>query len=283
MLYAYFDPYEGAAYQPWPTFALTGNELAQTIRGGNVNDVLSGLGGADTLLGLYGNDTLDGGTGNDTLVGGFDFDTFLYRLNGGKDIISDFAAGESINIYDYAAAQSVVQSGTNVVVTLARGQQITVNYATLADVTAALHFMGPSGGGGGGTGSTITGTSNSETLNGTAGDDVIKGLGGRDTLKGNGGNDTLNGGTGNDTLSGGTGTDKFVFTELAAGNDRITDFVSGTDKIDFTAYGLTSANVTKTVARGNLALGVDADHNGSTDFTITLAGVTAIAAGDLLF
>ena len=50
------------------------------------------------------------------------------------------------------------------------------------------------------------------------------------------GNDTLNGGLGNDYLAGGAGFDHFVFnTKMNAqiDNDTITDFVSGSDKLDF--------------------------------------------------
>jgi Ca2+-binding RTX toxin-like protein len=66
---------------------------------------------------------------------------------------------------------------------------------------------------------------------GTQGDDSLIGGRGRDTLSGEEGDDFLAGGTGVDTLSGGEGSDTFRF----GGNtetDRITDFVSGTDRIE---------------------------------------------------
>ncbi|HYD25771.1 MAG TPA: M10 family metallopeptidase C-terminal domain-containing protein [Croceibacterium sp.] len=49
-------------------------------------------------------------------------------------------------------------------------------------------------------------------------------------LSGNGGNDVLNGLGGDDILSGGAGADEFRFFQNS-GNDEITDFVSGSDKI----------------------------------------------------
>ena len=334
---------------------LTGNALANTIVGNSAANVL------------------DGGTGADRLTGSGGVDTFVYRTGGGRDVITDFSAGEAINIYGYTAAQSVVQSGLNVVVTLASGNTITVNNSTVANVSAALHFQTSGGGGGGGTPGTITGTSGADTLNGTSGNDTINGLGGNDTLNGSGGNDILDGGTGNDTmrggtgndifyvdstsdvvtelsgqgsdevrstvsytlgsnlekasalgsgainltgntlantltgnsganiikgnggadtikgglgndtLSGGSGADVFVYSDVNSGADKITDFVSGSDKINLHAFGITSANVHTAVSGSNLVISVDADHNGTNDFTITLVGVTHIAAADYVF
>ena len=70
-----------------------------------------------------------------------------------------------------------------------------------------------------------------------------------DILNGGAGNDTLSGGNGNDMLTGGTGADWFIFDIIAnatANMDTITDFVSGTDKLQFskTAFtGLSDADL----------------------------------------
>jgi len=50
-------------------------------------------------------------------------------------------------------------------------------------------------------------------------------------LKGNGAANLLDGKAGADTLTGGLGSDIFVFGTLVGGADRVTDFVSGTDKV----------------------------------------------------
>ena len=72
-------------------------------------------------------------------------------------------------------------------------------------------------------------------------------------LYGRGGNDSLQGDAGKDSLTGGSGTDSFIFrsvSESATGAttaDVITDFVSGTDKINLSAidaFAGTSANDT---------------------------------------
>ncbi|WP_082131279.1 Ig-like domain-containing protein, partial [Neisseria arctica] len=58
--------------------------------------------------------------------------------------------------------------------------------------------------------------------------------GGDDTLNGGSGNDILFGGAGNDTLTGGEGADQFVFLANSnSGQDIITDFEAGVDKVVF--------------------------------------------------
>jgi len=89
----------------------------------------------------------------------------------------------------------------------------------------------------------LNGGSGNDSLNAGSGDDSISGLDGNDILIGDSGNDTLDGGSGNDTfdggngsdvLKGGTGSDTFRFTTASGINnaDVITDFQSGSDKIE---------------------------------------------------
>jgi Ca2+-binding RTX toxin-like protein len=93
-----------------------------------------------------------------------------------------------------------------------------------------------------------------DTLLGGLGNDVINALGGSDSVSGLGGNDTLDGGDGADTLSGGDGADLLTGgpgadTFLAAGIgpevqflDRIADFTSGEDKLEFGGPAGTATN-----------------------------------------
>lgn len=95
----------------------------------------------------------------------------------------------------------------------------------------------------------LTGDDRADTLRGAGGDDRLDGAGandvliggagydtlfggnGADTLLGGAGRDTLTGGEGNDVLTGGAGRDTFYFWGPSIGNDRITDFKAGADRI----------------------------------------------------
>jgi Ca2+-binding RTX toxin-like protein len=235
----------------------------------------------NVIAGLGGNDTLTGGGGNDT---------FLFGTGGGKDQITDFSTGDILQISGYTAAQSIVQSGSNVIVTLSASDTITLQNTDVATVQAGIQFDTGTGGGGGGTpggptggDDTLTGTARGDTIDGLGGNDTILGLAGSDKLLGGDGNDTLGGGAGADTLTGGAGADLFVF-ETGGNNDKILDFVSGTDKIDLHLLsGVTSADVKTVLSNGNTIISVDADHNGKADFSITLTGVAHVDTGDFIF
>ena len=163
-----------------------------------------------------------------------------------------------------------------------------------------------------------TATAGADTLNGGDGNDSLSGGGGNDSLVGGAGADTLTGGTGVDVLTGGGGADRFVFASNATtaatpvlvstlnASDTITDFVSGTDKIQITGTyapaaflgnftniqgALAANNATGVVAKsaafvtGENALYVF-NAKGTTlnvdDIVIKLTGVTSLAAADLL-
>jgi len=79
------------------------------------------------------------------------------------------------------------------------------------------------------------------TLIGTA---TISGTGNElaNTLTGNAANNVLSGGAGADMLKGGLGSDTFVFNSTFGGADKVVDFVSGTDALQFLA-GLAGLNI----------------------------------------
>ena len=127
-----------------------------------------------------------------------------------------------------------------------------------------------------------TGESEAYYINGGMGADTLTGGTANDFLVGGAGNDRLNGGEGIDSFIGGGGSDTFVFTG-DADDDRVIDFVSGTDKLDFSAYGITAAEVSAMASGADTILMVDSDANGSADFQVTLVGVGAPAMGDYIF
>jgi Ca2+-binding RTX toxin-like protein len=81
-----------------------------------------------------------------------------------------------------------------------------------------------------------------DTLNGGAGDDTLTdaagassatGGAGADTISMGADNDTILGGAGADVITTGTGTDEVEYSATGDFGDTITDFVVGTDNIDF--------------------------------------------------
>jgi Ca2+-binding RTX toxin-like protein len=86
---------------------LIGNAGHDVLSGGHGNDFLSGGTGNDVLRGGTGNDQLYGGSGNDTIYGdaGDDLlsgssgnDSFVFSFSAGDDVITDFAAVDTLRI-----------------------------------------------------------------------------------------------------------------------------------------------------------------------------------------
>lgn len=137
---------------------------------------------------------------------------------------------------------------------------------------------------------TITGSSTSALTTINAGsfsaDLDLKGVGlassGSTVILGSG-NDMVTSGSGADVMTGGAGTDVFTFTSFSqstgTNRDTITDFVSGTDKIDF--VDLTGS--AKLESDG--VLWIDSDGSGALsegDFQVLLQGVSSISNDDII-
>ncbi len=108
---------------------LTGNNLANTLRGG-AGDFI------DTLSGGAGNDILEGGAGNDILDGGADADTYLFNAGDGTDTITDdggtivFLQGDAGDAYAGASYTFVRGQGDAVTLTV-----------TASDATTTLNVL----------------------------------------------------------------------------------------------------------------------------------------------
>jgi Ca2+-binding RTX toxin-like protein len=232
-------------------------ENAQALGSGSINLIgntldnsLTGNVAANTLNGGAGNDFLDGQQGADNMNGGTGND--IYVVDNAGDKIAE-GANEGT---DEVLAQ--------ISYTLAAKVQV--------EVMTALSNSPIN----------LTGNEFAQTMSGNEYDNVLSGLGGNDYIDGWSGNDTLKGGAGNDYLIGGWGSDTFTF-EAKPGNDTIEDFQSGVDKIDLHAFGISMDQITAVAEPGATVLYVDTNHNGSSDFTITLTGVGALDAGDYIF
>ena len=118
-----------------------GSTLADRIHGTSGGNLLYGNAGADLIDGRGGADSLVGGRGADTLTGGAGTDLFLFDAGDGHDIVTDFAAGEALDIYGYAGYQSLQQEGAHLRVVLSASDSILLHNTTAAQLTAdSLHF-----------------------------------------------------------------------------------------------------------------------------------------------
>jgi len=259
----------------------TGNTLANT---------LVGNGAANTLNGGAGEDALTGGLGADTFVVGAGTDT-ITDLGNGADILS-VAAGAAANAAVYAAWTATAATTNN------GTANISTNGLTLSLAAVTTGTVGYN----------LTNTGAATTMTGSALADTLSGGIGNDTLYGGLGLDMLIGGTGADILYGGIDTVKDIFkfnvvsdsTTLA--RDKIYNFLSGTDKFDFSGIDANSKvagdQAFKNTSIGNAAknysiwanvsgtdLIISADTNGiasTIEFQLQIMGVTKLAFADVV-
>jgi Ca2+-binding RTX toxin-like protein len=180
--------------------------------GNDLNNIINGNVGNNTLDGGIGNDTLNGGAGIDTLIGGAGND--VYVVDSITDTLTELLAGAAGGI------DTVQSSVTFSLAAIANIERLTLTGATNINAT------------GNALGNIITGNTGANILDGGIGND---------SLDGGAGNDTLIGGNGRDSLIGGIGADTYAYSAIgesglgAAARDVITGFISGTDKLNFSA------------------------------------------------
>jgi Ca2+-binding RTX toxin-like protein len=286
--------------------ALDGADGNDQVDGGDGHDDVRGEAGADLLLGGPGSDTLIGGPGNDTMLGGDGNDEFWLGGDYGSDSID---GGAGVDLADFFHSQAT----SGLVVDLAAGTLSggggSASIANIENVTGtnlADRIIGDAGS------NLLFGSGGNDTVDGGLGNDTVGGSLGNDSLTGGDGDDAVNGGEGNDTLTGGAGADRFEFFDLSFGTDnadQVTDFSSGTDKIEFESFpgraalgpsGTFSANDGRFFAAAGANAGHDADDRviynttsgelyydadgsgaGAAQLVATFQGAPAIAATDI--
>ena len=264
---------------------LAGDRRDNVIDGGAGNDTLYGGpgGGDDEMSGGPGNDRLFGGQGDDTLVGGPGADRFYGGH--GQDLVSYTGSPEAVTVrlHTLAAAGGDAQGDTfeslmDVAYTDADGVTQTDSLPDVEHLTGSNHNDILAGDR---RDNDIDGGAGNDTLYGGpgGGDDEMAGGLGNDRIFGGQGNDTLTGGPGDDRLAGGAGADVFVFGPRD-GVDTVTDFSSGTDKVDLTAFEIESVeDVTMMSGDDGVTIDLDDIDGGS----ILLVDLTTLPeAGDFL-
>ena len=188
---------------------------------------INGTAGSDNLKGTAGFDTLDGKAGDDKLTGGTGLDTFL--VTSGHDTILDFNAltkgatgSEILQVSAGAVAEATLKAAwTATSDSFNDGTANLITKGMAVDLTGITH----------GQGWNVTNAGAATTIKGSQFNDVLTGGSGNDILLGGAGNDVLAGGKGADTLTGGSGADSFRLSGDTK-SDHITDFLSGTDRIE---------------------------------------------------
>lgn len=201
---------------------LSGNDL---IRGGDLDDHLSGDVGHDALFGGDGNDWLRGGRGRDLLVGGAGRDHYLFAKSDGEDTIRAKSEGNPNDrgtiVFDAGVLASKLgvsrdrDQTTLLLSTGVLGDRIRIEEFFNND--SPYHLRNPidsvlfSDGTRWNTWELLQramlGTAQSDNIGGSAHDDSLHGYGDNDYLDGRDGNDQLYGHEGDDVLEGGAGQD----------------------------------------------------------------------------
>ena len=227
---------------------LSGDAGADRLIGGDGRDVLEGGADADRLYGQAGDDTLDGGDGVDLVYGGTG---------------SDYLAGGAGNDIVIGGADADHLSGN------AGDDQLRGGHGDdLLDGGAGADFL--RGGRGFDTATYVDATQGIEAYLRTPGDNKGAAAGDRyssvEALVGTAHADILSGNRADNALTGGAGADHFLFDRAVFGQDRITDWEDGLDKLDFSALGLGLEDFTVTQEGDDTVLTLTRD----TRFGVTL-------------
>ncbi|MGB0927728.1 MAG: M10 family metallopeptidase C-terminal domain-containing protein [Pikeienuella sp.] len=181
---------------------ITGNDAANMLEGGDGADTLIGGGGDDTLIGGDGADVFEGGAGADHFSGGDGFD-FVDYSNSDRRIQADMTTR-----------------------TTGVGDALGDTFEGIEQVSGTRRN------------DNLRGDNDANILLGGSASDRIFGRAGDDTLNGESGTDIIYGNSGADVMTGGVGRDRFIYfresdSRVGEGRrDTITDFTSGTDRIE---------------------------------------------------
>ena len=214
---------------------LTGSDDDNSIRGLDGDDRIEGAGGDDVLRGGEGRDVLDGGAGHDWLSYWYSDSAVTVNLatgeaSGGTADGDTFSGMEGIYGSPHADrltgddGDNSLNGGPGADVLDGREGVDLLSYQ-FSDAGVTVDLATGDASGGFAEGDEFTGFEN------------LEGSAYNDSLSGDGGDNMLGGLEGNDHLSGDAGDDTFVFAP-SNGDDTISDFGDGSDKIDLSEFDL---------------------------------------------
>ena len=128
----------------------------------------------------------------------------------------------------------------------------------------------------------VLGNEAANLLEGRDGDDELQGNGGNDSIFGGTGFDTVHGGAGDDVLSGGADDDTFVFAP-GSGDDTITDFTDGDDKIDLSAFADIASVDDLSMDQQEGDVVIDLSNQGGGSITLQDFVIADLDASDFIF
>ena len=121
---------------------ITAADGNNTLKGGTGNDTITAGNGNNVIDGGDGNDTIHVGAGNNALTGGSGNDTFVFAANFGKDVVTDFTHGDTIEFDGgvFQNFQAVLaashQVGADTVIALDAQHSVTLEHTALSSLHA---------------------------------------------------------------------------------------------------------------------------------------------------
>jgi len=263
---------------------ISGHDGADTLTGGNNDDMLSGDKGADVLRGNAGNDVLfvdaqdtviKGGTGYDTVIA-VDYE----ELDANGDLITP--DGITLDLFDSdinvsAELEAVYgNAGNDVLDGSDTPWQVALYGGAGSDILT-----------GGQSGDILSGDEGNDTVTASEGDDFVTGGNGEDSLQGGNGDDFIMGGEGHDSINGGNGDDYVMGGDNAdtidAGNGD--DYVAGDKGHDSIDGGSGDDRLYGGLDNDTLADGAGDDHleGGRGNDQFIMSAVSGISSYDVVF
>ena len=287
--------------------------------GGAGNDMLSDGNGNDSFIGGGGNDEIFGGAGNDTAIVNLALDgSDATDLGKGDDIVNVGAPATATQIrltFTSIEVGNGVASDSNTMLNQDGGLAVRLQAEDGSDNVTGLvsryddegiTFVSTtpgvtfdvrdlvSGVQRGGLFNVVelgtvdrdrfneSGESDAYYINAGMGNDKLIGGLNTDFLVGGIGADRINGRQGNDSLLGGADADVFVFGGQT-GTDQILDFVSGTDKIDLSAFDIDFGDVQTSASGTETLLSVNTDADIAFEFQVRLINGATPVEADFIF